>query len=550
MPGRIVYRQNRAIYPHGRRRYNQRTGAYWQRIAATLVRKYGVKGLKYAQSYWAASNKKKTVKKTYQKGRSKYHQGYKGHGLGPSSKVAKPYFGSRYSAKGRLGTSNIMKRSKGLSVKFPQRVTVDYYYCQSKALVQTGPTAGTIKKIEPLITLPPTDTDHQACILHNLTYTPWNREYKIGNQLMQAPNNQASGYPIYFTNAGNSNISNGLFDYDSPVTPIMCIKNMPRSADISSKPYQIPTHIFEQAHINFTIQNMSAQATRFSIKIVKYNGDTLPFNPKMEDFSSGANLLFPITQKMLNHWKFTDTNEFTTLWSTSKVLKGLQPNRKQTTHFINKTIDFSYKRSTVHKHQMATDMDKLGSLARPSFKETGESWNNVFMVISTQIMDDVVVKFQTSAKNSASGIAGEWTSTDTPIVTDVSTQNNRVFLKGKVTTTFRVPSIYSRVEQETNNLESRVKTLEDTSIPSLPIQHSDISGTYTEPSDPTNHIVVIASTSGEHDYTCTFDGDNWKIKDDGNTLHVTNDLTNNQIQWHINASGNIVTDTYEVFVKQ
>lgn len=447
---------------HNRPRSNRHNMNHY-RLLANLLSKYGYRAAKsgYASytEYMAGQKKKSASRATVYK-KNPRHKGYRGGGMNPRTYLQRPLKGSNKSANGRLFTKSSSKhRSRGLLKKFPQKVSTTYYYTQKKSLITTGVNEGTIRKLEPIVTLSSNDLDRQTCILHNLTFNCWNRNYKIGNQTVQPPYQQDGGYPIYCTTSTGTNIQNGLWDYSSPVVPIITQRNMPRSANISSKPYQIPTHVFESANINLQFQNISSQAQRVSLKIVKYNGDTLPFNPKMEDFGTGVNLNFPITQKMLNHWAVTDSNEFTTIWSTTRVMKGLCPNKKQTTHSIKKKVHFMYKRSTCHKHQQATEQPELGMMARPQFEETNESWNTCFLVISTNVMDDVVVKFQTDAK--AGQNPGDWSSKDTPIITDVAGTSNRIFIKGTVTTNFRVKDIYSRTEVETLNTAARLDLLEN-----------------------------------------------------------------------------------------
>ena len=464
---------------------------------------------------------------------------YEGYGVMPKTKYSNPNnaVSSLTSPYGIVshGPSFNSKQLKRLEKRFDQKTRMTVYYCQPEALDSA---TGIISKMEPILTNSSVDKNHAYNIVQNCTYCP-DGEYKIGNQRMPAAK---ADCPIYSTNGDGTALVQGLVQSDSTKYPIITNTHLPRSAELENKPFQIPTHVWSSAKIKLSFKNTCASAQTISLKLVR-SKDTFPFNP---DLNAGS--MHPAVQQLTNHVTLTDKEHWDTLWSYTCKLRGLAPNRKQSIVDVNKTVFANYMRSTLHRNSQAehpTD-DKLGGQLLPQFKQTNESYNTVFLVISILQEDDEVVKFQTEANP----LAGEtdtskgWNSWVDPTIRPVSVGSNRVYISGYVSNKFRFSDVYSRTEAaQMSVLQSAFSAHED----SVNVhQHPDLSGTWIDNTGNVTLTVTASSTAGiDYDvaYNNTSTGFTNSLTwiDDGNHIVMKNTSTGTHSSWSLSNNGTVIT---------
>lgn len=368
------------------------------------------------------------------------------------------------------------KQLNRINKRFDQKGRMTVYYCEPTALDSS---TGIIKKMEPIQTNSSVDVNHAYNIVQNCTFCP-DADYVIGNQRMPAAKAQA---PIYTTNGDGSNLVPGLVQSDSTKYPIITNTHIPRSAELESKPFQIPTHVWSSCKIKLQFKNTCASAQRISLKLVRAK-ETFGFNV---DLNLGS-MIGPV-QQLTNHYKITDKENWDTLWSYNAHIPGLCPNRKQSIINVNKTVFGNYMRSTLHRNSQAENPadDKLGGQLLPAFKQTNESYNSVFLVISILQDDDKVVKFVEEARpltGETSTTAG-WNAHVDPEMMPVTLASNRVQILGYVSNKFRFSDVYSRTEAaQMSLLQSQLDTM-------LPDDHDE---------HHANDHHIPASTSLEGDW--------------------------------------------------
>lgn len=497
---------------------------------ARLVAKHG---LTIAKKIYNEYNKRKPMKPKgpppekyrFTKGRRARRNitRFQGYGTMPKTKFAKPH-GKLSTLTKPFGTVSHGKSGKDLkhlNRKYDQESRFTIYYSESDALNSDG----IITKREPILTNSSVDENHAFNIVQELTYCP-DAEITIGNQRMPVMSNNKS--PIYSTNGTGTALVPGLVHSESTKFPIITCTALPRSAELESKPFQIPTHIWSSAQIKLSFMNTCATAQTISLKVVRFK-DTIGFNKSLNDGS-----MIGVAQGLCNHVSITDKQEYDTLWSYKRTLPGLNPNRKQSRISVNKTIFANYMRSTLHRNSSHTGDDKLGGQLLPQFKQTNESYNTVYLVLSILQSDDKVVKFETTAipQVGSTTTTEGWISDVDPVIGNVTAGSNKVYVFGHVSNRFKFREVYSRTEAvQMSALQSQLHSHPEDAI--------NLAGTWTNNVTSTTWVITGA-TSGNYDYVATHNTGvvfNVKQHDETAIFHSSAGGNNDDETYIINPNG-------------
>lgn len=343
-------------------------------------------------------------------------RGSQGRTAASNRAFEKSYFKKKpRTIKGRR-TSQLAKQRK----RYPQKLTQIYSLCSASCFEDLtssndGIPTGTIKNKDDIYSIPSVGFTNSSCVLLNIANTEshWYQGrsasstgpggttvYRTGTQLC----GEASGIPgvpnsgttvnendSFLWKTGAANVS--LVSQQCPMFQTGVAENAidyvhQAHAGTLSPLFIVPNSTLDYLKINITVFNPQINPQTFNIKVVRANTKESIETATFGDTSSKAQSNLKI---MLNSQKFTNSQQYSTLYSKTFKMHGLRVGQKIKYHKINKALSLKYLRTQYRKKFSAEDMDTFGEQASSTFSYEPGFFNSVYVILSSTLTDEKYV---------------------------------------------------------------------------------------------------------------------------------------------------------------
>lgn len=156
--------------------------------------------------------------------------------------------------------------------------------------------------------------------------------------------------------------------------------------------YTTPNSLLTGVSWKLKVSNPTIQAQMLSVKLIRYNngadGTLLPGT-----FGSDATEAGALINTMCNARAWTDSHEFSTLYTKTYRLPGIRPGTRMFMQDISGSHSCRFLRTQFRKIYNANSMATLGTQAKPTYmrSEDGEFFNSCFLIVSSTCVDDQYV---------------------------------------------------------------------------------------------------------------------------------------------------------------
>lgn len=306
--------------------------------------------------------------------------------------------------------------------RYPQKLTQIYSLCSAScfedltASNNSVPT-GTIKNKDDIYSIPAGGSasagfTNSSCVLLNIANTEshWYQGrsasstgpggvtvYRTGTQLC----GQATGIPgvpnttstvtendsfIWKTSANNSAITSVQSPFFQTGLAENAIDYVHQSQGSLSAPlYIVPNSTLDYLKINIGVFNPTINPLTFNIKVIRANTKESVETATFGDNSTKAANNLKI---MLNSQKFTNPQQYSTLYSKTFNMPALRAGTKLKHFRIDKSLSLKYLRTQYRKKYNAEDMDTFGEQASSTFSYEPGFFNSVYIILSAVQQDE------------------------------------------------------------------------------------------------------------------------------------------------------------------
>lgn len=293
---------------------------------------------------------------------------------------------------------NVMKR------KFPQVLSQTYYITSPETYTDLNPGIdGTITNPDMLYSVPSVEWTNSSIHLFNVhnTEAHWfpnpqgqqaNRGYRTGTQLTNIPDDTQLGTVSTSSNDSfifvNDPTNVRLTSLQCPFKQNGLAENALGAFAGGSTNWTIPNSSLQSILINIKVGNPTIQDEYITLKVVRLNdGDTT-----LEPGTLGADNAqrTALTQTICNSGKFTNPQQFSTIYSIRMRLPGIKTGNKLQQRTIRKNLSLNYLRSNYRKQYNANNLSSIGLDAQPSYVLSDDDtfFNGVFIVLQSNCIDD------------------------------------------------------------------------------------------------------------------------------------------------------------------
>ena len=301
-------------------------------------------------------------------------------------------------------------KSKEMWKKFPQMLSQTYYITSPESYTDLNPGVdGTITNPDMLYSVPSvlwTNSSIHMFNVHN-TENHWlptlgatggvgasNDGYRTGTQLTNVPDDpeRQLGTVSTFTNDSfiftNDAINSKLISVRCPFRQNGLAENAVGAFAGGGSTYTTPNSCLKSLSIRLKVGNPTIQDEYITMKVIRINdGDTT-----LVPGTLGANNVqrVALTQTICNSGKFTNPQQFSTIYSTRFKMTGLRAGTKMKYYNINKELDLNYLRSNYRKQYNANNLTSIGLDAAPSYviSDDDSFFNGVFIVLQSNCIDN------------------------------------------------------------------------------------------------------------------------------------------------------------------
>lgn len=292
---------------------------------------------------------------------------------------------------------------KEMARKFPQVLSQTFYITSPESYTELNPGIdGTITNPDMLYSVPSVLWTNASIHLFNVHNTEnlWYPDpagvgpngYRTGTQLTNVPADTQLGTKSTFQNDSfifvNDPTNVRLTSVQCPFKQNGLAENAVGAYSGGSNKYTIPNSSLQSLSINLKVGNPTIQDEYITLKVIRLNdGDTTLEPGTLGDDNTQRTQL---TQTMCNSGKFTNPQEFTTIYSKRFRMAGLKTGNKLKMTSINKNLSLNYLRSNYRKQYNANNMTSIGLDAMPSYTISDDNtfFNAVFIVLQSNCIDD------------------------------------------------------------------------------------------------------------------------------------------------------------------
>lgn len=320
-------------------------------------------------------------------------------------------------------------KHKQMARKFPQVLSQTYYITSPESYTDLNPGVdGTITNPDMLYSEPSVLWTNSSIHLFNISNTEkhWVPPaasgggivgYRTGTQLTNVPQDpdRQLGTVSTFDNDSfifvNDPTNIKLVSVQSPFRQNGLAENAVGAYAGGGSKYTLPNSSLQSLSINLKVGNPTIQDEYITLKVIRLNdGDTT-----LVPGTLGANNLqrTALTQTICNSGKFTNPQQFSTIYSKRFRMCGMRAGTKLKHYTIKKNLSLNYLRSNYRKQYNANNLSTIGLDAMPSYTLSDDDsfFNGVFVVLQSNCIDDQYIA--TVSVETASGNP-EYTETGIP----------------------------------------------------------------------------------------------------------------------------------------
>lgn len=300
--------------------------------------------------------------------------------------------------RGKIVVNKITGKARSAQKRKYSKATYGTYYIGSNPNIDS---VGNIGKLSRRYTKPSLDEKHGTGWIFNVGAVPlhWNPQNlgKIGNQVLE-PNPPPLTYgpnPFYEINGDNSALeqrAEGL---------LMKQSSLPETAtpystgDIPVESFfTVPNTILSQIKLDLSFCSASNSDQLLTIQVLK-NSSSEPVVPGhfSQEGPDGGISNEDMIKHLCNHRKNASGRQLEILYTYTTVLKGINLNAKSPkVHYVKKTINCNFRRSTCRRVSSATQSDTLAGQYTPTFviDQSGSMYNTCYVRAMATCLDNNV----------------------------------------------------------------------------------------------------------------------------------------------------------------
>ncbi|AXQ66611.1 MAG: putative capsid protein [Cressdnaviricota sp.] len=297
--------------------------------------------------------------------------------------------------------------SRMLAKKFPQLLYQTYYITSPETYTDLNPGVdGTITNPDMLYSVPSVLWTNSSIHLFNVhnTETHWRPidprgevpGYRTGTQLTGLPSDTQLGTISTTPNESfifvNDPTNVRLTSVQCPFKQNGLAENATGSyAETVTPVYTTPNTSLNSLHINLMVGNPTIQDEMITLKVIRYNNGDETLRPGTLGADNAERTA--LTQTMCNSGKFTNPQQFSTLYSKRFRMTGLRTGQKMRYYKIKKSLPLNFLRSQYRKSYNANNLTTIGLDAQPSFvlSDDGTFFNSVFIILQSNCIDNEYV---------------------------------------------------------------------------------------------------------------------------------------------------------------
>lgn len=292
---------------------------------------------------------------------------------------------------------------KEMARKFPQVLSQTFYITSPESYTELNPGIdGTLTNPDMLYSVPSVLWTNSSIHLFNVHNTEnlWYPDpagvgpngYRTGTQLTNEPSDTQLGTKSTFQNDSfifvNDPTNVRLTSVQSPFKQNGLAENAVGAYSGGGNKYTIPNSSLQSLSIKLKVGNPTIQDEYITLKVIRLNDGDTTLEPGTlgDDNTQRQNL----TQTMCNSGKFTNPQQFSTIYSKRFRMPGIKTGGKLKMYSINKDLSLNYLRSNYRKQYNANNLTSIGLDAMPSYTISDDNtfFNAVFVVLQSNCIDD------------------------------------------------------------------------------------------------------------------------------------------------------------------
>lgn len=388
-----------------------------------------------------------------------------------------------------------------MAKKFPQLLYQTYYITSPETYTDLNPGIdGTITNPDMLYSVPSvlwTNSSIHMFNVHN-TEMHWRPKdprgevpgYRTGTQLTNPPSDTQLGTISTTPNDSfifvNDPTNVRLTSVQCPFKQNGLAENATGSyAETTTPIYTTPNSSLNSLNINLKVGNPTIQDEFITLKVVRYNNGDETLRPGTLGADNTERTA--LTQTMCNSGKFTNPQQFSTIYSKRFRMPGLRTGQKMRYYSIKKTMSLNYLRSQYRKSYNANNLTTIGLDAQPSYvlSDDGTFFNSVFVILQSNCIDNEYIADVQVEKGTVAGLVNfermpqiaTYPPTGIPSTVDPSykpvAQGAQHCVSGTITVSHRVQAKRRAIGSSTNEalalLQTQLNELKATKSPKFKV---------------------------------------------------------------------------------
>lgn len=288
-----------------------------------------------------------------------------------------------------------------LKKQYPHVLGQTFYITNKESYTDLNPGIdGTITNPDAIYSTPSILWTNASVMLFNIhnTETYWRpgidalSGYRTGTQLTNEPADTQMGTDSTFSNDSfifmNDPTSVRLNSIQSPFKQNALAESAVMATTSNVPSYTIPNSVLSGINIDLKVSNPTIQDQYISLKVIRLNNGDETLTPGYVGPDNAARTA--IVNTMCNSGRFTNPQQFSTVWSTRFRIRAIRPGTKLKYYDIKKKLTMNYLRSQYRKQYNANNMTSIGLDARPSYvlSDDNSFFNSCFVVLSSQCIDN------------------------------------------------------------------------------------------------------------------------------------------------------------------
>lgn len=295
-------------------------------------------------------------------------------------------------------------KAKEMERKFPQVLSQTYYITSPESYSDLNPGVdGTLTNADMLYSVPSVEWTNSSIHLFNVhnTEAHWfpnpqgqqtNRGYRTGTQLTNIPDDTQLGTVSTSSNDSfifvNDPTNVRLTSLQCPFKQNGLAENALGAFAGGSTNWTIPNSSLEAIYINLKVGNPTIQDEYITLKVIRLNDGDTTLEPGTLGVDNAQRTA--LTQTICNSGKFTNPQQFSTIYSMRIRIPGIKTGNKLQQRTIRKKLSLHYLRSNYRKQYNANNLSSIGLDAQPSYVLSDDDtfFNGVFIVLQSNCIDD------------------------------------------------------------------------------------------------------------------------------------------------------------------